>query len=152
MLQFIRAPNFWYVYVRRYQQFCTLMADSLRELRTAVREWECWLAQKVVKVKLGQIHLNEVFVVPRVLQSLGYRFACSYMQKKNKQKKQYCALYLDISCLISSPVETICRKNQSFINWKNMKNVSLCSPVFLCTRHTDKLRREVIPPMKIIKR
>ena len=41
MLQFIRAPNFWYVYVRRYQQFCTLMADSLRELRTAVREWEC---------------------------------------------------------------------------------------------------------------
>ena len=43
MLQFIRAPNFWYVYVRRYQQFCTLMADSLCELRTAVREWECWL-------------------------------------------------------------------------------------------------------------
>ena len=41
MLQFIRAPNFWNVYVRRYQQFCTLMADSLRELRTAVREWEC---------------------------------------------------------------------------------------------------------------
>ena len=35
MLQFIRAPNFWYVYVRRYQQFCTLMADSLRESRTA---------------------------------------------------------------------------------------------------------------------
>ena len=41
MLQFIRAPNFLYVYVRRYQQICTLMADSLRELRTAVREWEC---------------------------------------------------------------------------------------------------------------
>ena len=41
MLQFIRAPNFWYVYVRRYQQICTLMADSLRELRTAVHEWEC---------------------------------------------------------------------------------------------------------------
>ena len=41
MLQFIRAPNFWYVYVRRYQQICTLMADSLRELRSAVREWEC---------------------------------------------------------------------------------------------------------------
>ena len=41
MLQFIRAPNFWYVYVRRYQQFCTLMADSLRDLCTAVREWEC---------------------------------------------------------------------------------------------------------------
>ena len=41
MLQFICAPNFWYVYVRRYQQFCTLMADSLRELRTAVCEWEC---------------------------------------------------------------------------------------------------------------
>ena len=39
MLQFIRAPNFWNVYVRRYQQFCTLMADSLRELRTAVRDW-----------------------------------------------------------------------------------------------------------------
>ena len=44
MLQFIRAPNFWYVYVRRYQQFCTLMADSLRELPTAVCEWECCLA------------------------------------------------------------------------------------------------------------
>ena len=41
MLQFIRAPNFWYVYVRSYQQICTLMTDSLRELRTAVREWEC---------------------------------------------------------------------------------------------------------------
>ena len=41
MLQFIRAPNFWYVYVRRYQQICTFMADSLRELRTGVREWEC---------------------------------------------------------------------------------------------------------------
>ena len=27
--------------VRRYQQFCTLMAVSLRESRTVVREWEC---------------------------------------------------------------------------------------------------------------
>ena len=41
MLQFIRAPIFLYVCVRRYQQFCTLVADSLRESRTAVREWEC---------------------------------------------------------------------------------------------------------------
>ena len=41
MLQFIRAPNFWHVYVRRYQHICTLVADSLRELHTAVREWEC---------------------------------------------------------------------------------------------------------------
>ena len=47
-------------------------------------------------------------------------------------------------------VETICRKNQSFIYWKNMKNVSLCSPVFLCTRHRAKLRREVTLPMKNI--
>ena len=29
-----------------------------------------------------------------------------------------------------------------------MKNVSLCSPVFLYTRHRAKLRREVTPPMK----
>ena len=36
------------------------------------------LAQKVVKVKFGQIHLNEVFV-GEFLQSLGYRFTCSYM-------------------------------------------------------------------------
>ena len=63
---------------------------------------------------------------------------------------QYYALYLDISCLISSPVETICRKNQSFIYLKNMKNVSLCFPVFLGTRHRPKLRREVTPPMKNI--
>ena len=34
------------------------------------------LAQKVVKFKFGQIHLNEVFV-GEFLQSLGYRFACS---------------------------------------------------------------------------
>ena len=33
-------------------------------------------AQKVVKFKFGQIHLNEVFV-GEFLQSLGYRFACS---------------------------------------------------------------------------
>ena len=39
------------------------------------------LAQKVVKVKFGQIHLNEIFV-GEFLQSLGYRFACSYMQNK----------------------------------------------------------------------
>ena len=52
MLQFIRAPNFWYVYVRRYQHICRLMADSLRELRTAVREWECWIS--MVKKKLSE--------------------------------------------------------------------------------------------------
>ena len=34
------------------------------------------LAQKVVKFKFGQIHLNEVFV-GEFLQSLGYGFACS---------------------------------------------------------------------------
>ena len=39
------------------------------------------LAQKVVKVKFGQIHLNEVFV-EEFLHSLGYRFTCSYMQNK----------------------------------------------------------------------
>ena len=43
------------------------------------------LAQKVVKVKIGQIHSNEVFV-GEFLQGLGYRFACSYMQKKKKKK------------------------------------------------------------------
>ena len=31
-----------------------------------------------------------------------------------------------------------------------MKNVLLCSPVFLCTRHRAKLRKEVTPPMKNI--
>ena len=40
------------------------------------------LAQKVVKVKFGQIHLNEAFV-GEFLQSLGYRFTSSYMQNKN---------------------------------------------------------------------
>ena len=39
------------------------------------------LAQKVVKVKFGQIHLNEVFV-GEFLHLLGYRFTCSYMQNK----------------------------------------------------------------------
>ena len=39
------------------------------------------LAQKVVKVKFGQIHLNEVFM-GEFLQSLSYLFACSYMQNK----------------------------------------------------------------------
>ena len=39
------------------------------------------LAQKVVKVKFGQIHLNEGFV-EEFLHSLGYRFTCSYMQNK----------------------------------------------------------------------
>ena len=33
---------------------------------------------------------------------------------------------------------------------ENMKNVSLCSPVFLCTRHRAKLRRKVTLPMKNI--
>ena len=28
-------------YVRRYEQFCTLIADSLRESYTVVCEWEC---------------------------------------------------------------------------------------------------------------
>ena len=46
-------------------------------------------AQKVVKVKFGQIHLNEVCVG---------------------------ALYLDIhvSCWILSPMETICKKSQEY--------------------------------------
>ena len=39
------------------------------------------LPQNVVKVKFGQIHLNEVFV-GEFLQSLDYRFTCSYMQNK----------------------------------------------------------------------
>ena len=43
-----------------------------------------------------------------------------YMQLYAKQK-QYYALYLDISCLISSQMETICRKSQIFISGKNMK-------------------------------
>ena len=90
-------------------------------------------AQKVVKFKFGEF-----------LQSLGYRFACSQIQKN---KTNIYALYLDISCLI---LETICRKNQSFIYWKNMKNVSVCSPVLLCTRHRAKLQREVTPLKKII--
>ena len=69
----------------------------------------------------------------------------------NAKQNQYYPLHLDISCFISSPV-AICRKNQSFIYWKNMKTVSLCHPVFLCTRHRAKVRREVTPPMKIIKK
>ena len=39
------------------------------------------LDQKVVKVKFGQIHLNEVFL-GEFLQSLGYRFTCSYKQNQ----------------------------------------------------------------------
>ena len=39
------------------------------------------LAQKVVKVKFGQICLNEVFV-GEFLQLLGYLSTCSYMQNK----------------------------------------------------------------------
>ena len=41
------------VRVRRYQQFCTLMADSLRKLRTAVREWECC---QPVRERLSWLH------------------------------------------------------------------------------------------------
>ena len=55
MLQFIRAPNFWYVYVRRYQQFCMLMADSLHELRTAVREWEYCDYKVYRKHRVGEL-------------------------------------------------------------------------------------------------
>ena len=54
------------------------------------------IAQKVVKVKFGQIRLNYVFVGEQLY----------------AKQIQYYALYLNISCLISSPVETICRKNQ----------------------------------------
>ena len=75
----------------------------------------------MVKVKFGQIHLNEV-CVGEILQLLGNWFTCSDIKKK----KILC-LYLDISCLISSPVETICKKSQIFISGKNMKTVSLCS-------------------------
>ena len=32
-----------------------------------------------------------------------------------------------------------------------IENVSLCSPIFLCTRHRAKLRREVTPSIKIVK-
>ena len=41
MLQFILHQIFGTFCVRRYQQFCTPMADSLRESHTVVREWEC---------------------------------------------------------------------------------------------------------------
>ena len=68
MLQFIRAPNFWYVYVRRYQQFCTLMADSLRELRTAVREWEC--CKSKINNKNNQQYMSVTLIDARFF-SLG---------------------------------------------------------------------------------
>ena len=45
MLQFIRALNLLYVLARRYKLFCTHMADSLRDLRTVVREWECCMTE-----------------------------------------------------------------------------------------------------------
>ena len=42
-------------------------------------------------------------------------------------------------------------KSKLYLLDKYDKNISLCIPVFLCTHHRAKLRREVIPPMKIIK-
>ena len=84
------------------------------------------LAQKVVKVKIGQIHSNEVFV-GEFLQSLGYRFACICLQKKpKKQKKQHYALYHDISCLISSPLEKFAGKIKALFIGKYEK----CFAVF----------------------
>ena len=94
MLQFIRAPNFWYVYVRRYQQFCTLMADSLRELRTAVREWECCkeitlnkllshllqttlLMHSTVGKIFGRQHIEIMFCV--IFQKTGFDISCKFV-------------------------------------------------------------------------
>ena len=69
MLQFIRAPNFWYVYVRRYQQICTLMADSLRELRTAVREWECWLTEPYRIIGKGNHNADKQTATKNVIEA-----------------------------------------------------------------------------------
>ena len=80
--------------------------------------------EKKKKKYISKCQNGRVFTIVRQL---------IYMQLYAKQN-QYYALYLDISCLIWFPVETICRKNQIFISWKNMKNVSLCS-IFLCTCH-----------------
>ena len=122
----------------------------------------CWISPEVVKVKFGQIQihlLNEVFV--------GEFFTIVrlpiYMQLYAKQN-QYYALYLDISCLISSPVETICRTNQSFFYWEtrthqyrwvrvvNLWKMFRCVPPYFYVRVTEliKLRRKVTLPMKNI--
>ena len=38
----MRAQKLLYVFARRYQMISACMTVSVRELRTAVREWACW--------------------------------------------------------------------------------------------------------------
>ena len=38
----MRAQKLLYVFARRYQKISACMTVSVRELRTAVREWACW--------------------------------------------------------------------------------------------------------------
>ena len=103
------------------------------------------LPQNAVKIKFGQIHLNEVFV-GEILQSLGYRFTCSYMQNKTNTM-----LYsLTFHARYRLQWRQFAGKIEALFIGKIWKNVSRWFPVFLCTRHRAKLRKEETPPMKNI--
>ena len=49
----MRAQKLLYVFARRYQMISACMTVSVRELRTAVREWACWY--KVYNIHIGFI-------------------------------------------------------------------------------------------------
>ena len=46
----MRASNLLYVYARMYQMIHACRPVSVRVLRTAVREWACWIYGKCSKI------------------------------------------------------------------------------------------------------
>ena len=52
----MRAQKLLYVFARRYQMISACMTVSVRELRTAVREWACCLReQKYIKIEIFEL-------------------------------------------------------------------------------------------------
>ena len=51
----MRAQKLLYVFARRYQMISACMTVSVRELRTAVREWACCLSQSHSAIFLNSL-------------------------------------------------------------------------------------------------
>ena len=84
----MRAQKLLYVFARRYLMISARMTVSVRELRTAVREWACWhFLMKIILLKSDTSHPD-----------LDHQSDCLFCQIR---------LYL-IKCLLQLELQRTC--------------------------------------------
>ena len=71
----MRAQKLLYVFARRYQMISACMTVSVRELRTAVREWACWvITYKQYKPETNILRKIAIFYY--MMSRLGVIYKC----------------------------------------------------------------------------